>query len=73
MIFIKKHNFHPKDVIHDLELIGGEVFHFDGDLRDYVHEIDLNSDKKTYHQDKGYFSIGEIEFISQKNIIILLI
>lgn len=54
----KKHNFHPKDVIHDLELIGGDIFYFDGDLRDYVHEIELNSDKKTYHQDKGYFSIG---------------
>ena len=54
----KKHNFHPKDVIHDLELIGGEIFYFDNDLRDYVHEIDNNSAKKTHHADKGYFSIG---------------
>ena len=54
----KKHNFHPNDVIHDLKLIGGEVFYFDDDFRDYVHEIDFNSTKKTHHQDKGYFSIG---------------
>ena len=54
----KKHNFHPNDVIHDLKLIGGEVFYFDDDFRDYVHEIDSNSTKKTHHQDKGYFSIG---------------
>ena len=54
----KKHNFHPKDIIHDLKLIGGEIFYFDDDLRDYVHEIDSSSKKKTHHQDKGYFSIG---------------
>ena len=53
----KKHNFHPRDVIHDLELIGGEVFHFDNDLRDYAHEIE-DVPKKNLHQDKGYFSIG---------------
>lgn len=53
----RKHNFHPKDIIHDLELIGGEVFNFDNDLRDYAHEIE-ETPKKTLHQDKGYFSIG---------------
>lgn len=54
----KKHNFHPKDIINDLKLIGGEIFYFDYDLRDYVHEIDPGSTKKNHHQDKGYFSIG---------------
>lgn len=41
-----KHTFHPKDVISDVKLLGGKVFHFDNDLRDYSHE---GSD---------YFSIG---------------
>lgn len=54
----KKHNFHPKDIIHDIKLIGGEIFYFDNDLRDYCHEVDFDSTKKTHHQDKGYFSIG---------------
>jgi hypothetical protein len=41
-----KHNFHPSEVIHDIELLGGKVYHFDGDLREYNHEgVD-------------YFSIG---------------
>ena len=63
----KKHNFHPKDIIHDLKLIGGEVFHFDNDVRDYVHEIE-DSEKKTYHKDKGYFSIGgDRIYITKKN------
>ena len=42
----KKHNFHPNDIIHDIKLLGGEVLHFDNDLRDYNHD---GSD---------YFSIG---------------
>jgi len=41
-----KHNFHPNDVIHDIELLGGEVYHFDNDFRDYNHE------------GTDYFSIG---------------
>ena len=42
----KKHNFHPKDVISDVKLLGGKVFHFDDDFRDYNHE------------GSNYFSIG---------------
>ncbi len=42
----KKHNFHPKDIIHDIKLLAGEVFFFDKDFRDYSH---TGSD---------YFSIG---------------
>lgn len=42
----RKHNFHPKDIIHDIEILGGSVHYFDGDLRDYNHE------------GKDYFSIG---------------
>tara|TARA_B100001123_G_C15311192_1_gene1024402 strand:+ start:971 stop:2101 length:1131 start_codon:yes stop_codon:yes gene_type:complete len=42
----KKHNFHPKDIISDIKLLGGKIFHFDNDLRDYCHD---GSD---------YFSIG---------------
>ena len=38
--FIPKHNFHPKDIIHDIKVLGGEVYYFDGDLRDYNHEIE---------------------------------
>ena len=41
-----KHNFHPTDVIHDIELLGGKVYHFDNDFRDYNHE------------GAEYFSIG---------------
>jgi SAM-dependent methyltransferase len=63
----RKHNFHPMDIIHDLELIGGEVFSFDNDLRDYAHEIE-ETPKKTLHQDKGYFSIGgDRIYITKKN------
>ncbi len=42
----RKHNFHPKDVIHDIKILGGEVYHFDNDFRDYNHE------------GNKYFSIG---------------
>tara|TARA_B100001123_G_C15221489_1_gene991405 strand:+ start:317 stop:1447 length:1131 start_codon:yes stop_codon:yes gene_type:complete len=42
----KKHNFHPKDVISDVKLLGGKIFHFDDDLREYNHE------------GSEYFSIG---------------
>ena len=52
----KKHNFHPNDIIDDLKLIGGDIFYFDGDTRDYNHEIEEK--EKTLHEDKGYFSIG---------------
>jgi len=41
-----QHKFHPRDVIHDAELAGLSVFHFDNDLREYAHE------------GSGYFSIG---------------
>ncbi len=52
----KKHNFHPKDIIHDIKVLGGEVYYFDGDLRDYNHEIEKK--KIRHHKDAGYFSIG---------------
>ena len=42
----RKHNFHPNDVIFDIKLLGGAVYHFDNDFRDYDH--------KGY----SYFSIG---------------
>ena len=41
-----KHNFHPNDIISDIELIGGKVFHFDNDFRDYSHD------------GHAYFSVG---------------
>ena len=41
-----KHNFHPNDIIADIELLGGKVYHFDNDFRDYCHDG---------HE---YFSIG---------------
>ena len=42
----KKHNFHPHDIIHDVKLVGGEIYHFDNDFRNYDHKT------------KKYFSIG---------------
>jgi len=42
----KKHTFHPKDIVHDIKLIGGKIFHFDNDFRDYD------------HKGHSYFSIG---------------
>ena len=42
----QKHNFHPKDIISDIKLLGGEIFHFDNDFREYNHE------------GSSYFSIG---------------
>lgn len=42
----KKHNFHPNDIIYDVKLLGGDVFHFDEDFRDYS------------HKGSDYFSIG---------------
>lgn len=41
-----QHKFHPDDILHDVRLLGLEVLHFDGDLREYAHE------------GKDYFSIG---------------
>ena len=52
----RKHNFHPKDVIHDINLLGGEIYNFDNDLRDYNHE------------GEDYFSIGgDRIYITKKN------
>ena len=42
----RKHNFHPKDIISDIKLLGGSVFYFDNDFRDY------------HHKGHSYFSIG---------------
>lgn len=42
----RKHNFHPNDIIHDIKLLGADVFHFDEDYRDYS------------HAGTDYFSIG---------------
>lgn len=42
----KKHNFHPKDIIHDIKLLGGSILYFDNDFRKYNHET------------KKYFSVG---------------
>jgi len=42
----RKHNFHPKDVIADIKLLGGSVFYFDNDFRDYD------------HKGHSYFSVG---------------
>ena len=41
-----QHKFHPSDVIHDAQLVGLGVYHFDNDFREYQHE------------GNGYFSIG---------------
>ena len=52
----RKHNFHPQDVIDDIKLIGGEVFNFDNDFRDYNHD------------GHSYFSIGgDRIYITKKN------
>jgi hypothetical protein len=52
----KKHNFDPKDIIHDIKLLKAEVFHFDNDFRNYNHEG---------HE---YFSIGgDRIYITKKN------
>jgi len=42
----QKHNFHPKDIIHDVKLLGGKIFYFDNDFREYN------------HSGSSYFSIG---------------
>ena len=54
MIFFipKKDNFHPNDIIDDLKLIGGDIFYFDGDTRDYNHEIE--------EKEKLYMKIRDI-------------
>lgn len=56
----KKHNFNPKDVIHDIKLLKAKVYHFDNDFRDY------------FHEGKKYFSIGgdRIYISKDKNKII---
>ena len=41
-----KHNFHPKDIIHDIKKLGGKIHYFDNDMREYNHES------------KKYFTIG---------------
>ena len=52
----KKHNFHAKDVIHDIKLLNGKIFHFDNDLRDYS------------HSGHSYFSIGgDRIYVTKKN------
>ncbi len=51
----KKHNFHPKDVIHDVKILKGKVFYFDNDFRSYSHE------------GKKYFSIGGDRIYITKN------
>ena len=53
----KKHTFHPKDIVHDIKLIGGKIFHFDNDFRDYQHETKGRT-KINRHKHKHYFSIG---------------
>ncbi len=49
------HKFDPKDIIHDIEVLGGSVFQFDNDFRDYNHES------------KEYFSIGGDRIYITKN------
>ena len=34
----KKHNFHPKDIMHDVKLLHGDILWFEEDFRDYNHE-----------------------------------
>lgn len=52
----RKHNFHPQDVIDDINLLGGDVFNFDNDFRDYNHD------------GHSYFSIGgDRIYITKKN------
>lgn len=50
----KKHNFHPRDVIHDLRLMRAKIFYFDNDFRDYA------------HSGTSYFSIGGDRIYVQK-------
>ena len=42
----RKHNFHPKDIIHDIKILGGTISYFDNDFRNYNHET------------RKYFSVG---------------
>ena len=52
----RKHNFDPKDIISDVKLLGGSIFHFDNDFRDYN------------HKGHSYFSIGgDRIYITKKN------
>ena len=52
----QKHNFHPKDIIHDIKLIGGKIYHFDNDFREYN------------HAGSSYFSVGgDRIYITKKN------
>ena len=52
----KKHNFHPRDIIHDIKALGGKVHFFDNDFRNYD------------HKSKKYFSIGgDRIYISKDN------
>ena len=70
----RKHNFHPKDIIHDINLLGGEVYNFDNDLRDYNHEgenmarcnmmggwIDLQTRKLRDLPNKLFLALNELE------------
>ena len=51
----KKHNFHPRDIIHDIKALGGKVHFFDNDFRNYD------------HKSKKYFSIGGDRIYISKN------
>ncbi len=56
-----KHNFHPKDIIHDVKVLGGKVFYIDNDMREYNHDPKkyFNSKYAVARQDtKNYFSLG---------------
>ena len=60
MIFLFLENiiFDPKDIISDVKLLGGSIFHFDNDFRDYN------------HKGHSYFSIGgDRIYITKKKII----
>ena len=50
----KKHNFHPRDIIHDLKLMNAKILYFDNDFRDYS------------HNGTSYFSIGGDRIYVQK-------
>ena len=55
-----KHNFHPKDVIHDFKKLKMKIIYIDNDMREYNHET------------KEYFSIGADRIYAKKQNDVLI-
>ena len=55
-----KHNFHPKDIIHDFKKLKMKIIYIDNDMREYNHES------------KKYFSIGADRIYAKKQNDVLI-